>query len=214
MMHSKLSVTMALLLVAGCGPLVQVGGSSAPPAALLTLGATAPEAVPAGNAAVDPDTTISVETPAVAGALRTFRIPVMIDDTSIQYLAQGRWSEPPSRLFRRVVADTLVYAGIPVIDSQSTGLTARQRLTGELTAFGVDTRESPIVRVRYEATLSGPAGVYQRRFERTEPLAIVNSDHAAVALNRAANAVAQDVAQWIRQTPASVPAATTSASGH
>jgi len=203
-----------VLLLAGCGPLVQVGGNTPPPTALLTLSATAPEAVPAGLAVVDPDATVSVETPDVTGALRTFRIPVTINDTGIQYLTEGRWSEPPSRLFRRVVADTLVHAGIPVIDTQSTGLTARQRLTGELTAFGVDTRSSPIVRVRYDATLAGPGGVRQRRFERTEPLTTVNSEHAAVALNSATNAVATDIAHWIRQTHASTPAGTTPASGH
>jgi cholesterol transport system auxiliary component len=52
--------------------------------------------------------------------------------------------------------------------------------------------------VRYDAALSGTAGsrIETRRFEAREPSAGTKDD-VGPALNRAANRVAREVAQWI-----------------
>jgi cholesterol transport system auxiliary component len=187
-----------LLLLAGCGPLVKIGGNTPRPAALFTLSATPPEAVPADLAPIDMSKAITIDLPTLPGALQTVRIPVTVSDTSIQYMQEAQWAEQPNRLFQRLLADILVHSGLPVIDQRSSGQSARQRLTGQLTSFGVDVRGSPQVRVRYDATLSGPDGIRQRRFEREAPVASVNGDTVANALNIAANRVAADVAAWAR----------------
>lgn len=191
-----------LLLVAGlaaCSPLVQVGGNAPPVDAVLTLTAAPPAAaaVPAGLVSVDVGRAVTIETPAVPGALRTLRIPVTVSDTAIQYVRAAQWSEQPARLFRRLLADVVQAEGIPVLDQRSSGQLGGRRLTGELLAFGVDVRDAPVVRIRYDATLSGPDGIRQRRFEREAPLARVDGQTAAAALNAAANALAADVARWL-----------------
>ncbi len=190
-------VVLGAALLAGCGPLVQVGGNAPRPDALYTLAATKPAATPVGQAAVDMTTAISIDVPAVPGALQTLRIPVTVSDTSMQYVKAAQWAEQPNRLFQRLLADTLANGGVAVIDQRSSGTTGGRRLSGQLLAFGVDTRAAPMVRVRYDATLTGPDGVRQRRFEREVPLGVVEGDAVAGALNEAANAVAADVAAWV-----------------
>jgi cholesterol transport system auxiliary component len=191
---------IALLLLAGCGPLVQIGGNAPTPDALYTLTATAAAAVPAGQAPVALATAVSVDIPAVPGALQTLRIPVTVSDTSMQYVKTAQWLEQPNRLFQRLLADTLTHGGIAVIDQRSSGTMGGRRLTGQLLAFGVDVRGSPMVKVRYDATLAGPGGVRQRRFEREAAVAAVDGAEVAAALNGAANAVAADVALWVRNS--------------
>jgi cholesterol transport system auxiliary component len=185
------------LVLAACGPIVQVGGNTPRPDAVYTLSAAPPAAVPAGTVPVDMARAVTVDTPSMPGALQTLRIPVSVSDTAIQYVKGAQWSEQPNRLFQRLLADTLVHSGIAVIDQRSSGQTAGRRLTGQLMAFGLDVRDGRQVRVRYDATLSGPDGVRQRRFEREAPVASAEGADVALALNGAANRVAADVAAWV-----------------
>lgn len=184
-------------LLAACGPLVQVGGNAPRPDALYTLSAAPASAVPVGQVPVDLARAVSVDVPAVPGALQTLRIPVTVSDTSIQYVKAAQWAEQPNRLFQRVLADTLSHAGIAVIDQRSSGQIGGQRLTGQLLAFGVDARGGGRVKIRYDAMLTGPEGVRQRRFEREADVGQVDGDSVALALNGVANLVAADVARWV-----------------
>jgi cholesterol transport system auxiliary component len=185
------------LLAAACGPLVQVGGNTQRPDAVYTLSAAPPIAVPAGAAPVDMTKAVTIDTPSVPGALQTLRIPVTVSDTAIQYVKGAQWSEQPNRLFQRLLADTLVHSGVAVIDQRSSGQTGGRRLTGQLMAFGLDVRDGRQVRVRYDATLAGPDGIRQRRFEREAPVGSADGADVALALNGAANRVAADVAAWV-----------------
>lgn len=185
------------LLFAGCGPIVQVGGNTPRPDALYTISAAPPAAVPAGNTPIDMARAVTVDTPSMPGALQTLRIPVTVSDTAIQYVKAAQWSEQPNRLFQRLLADTLVHSGIPVVDQRSSGQTGGRRLTGQLMAFGLDVRDGRQVKVRFDATLAGPDGVRQRRFEREAPVASADGADVALALNGAANRVAADVAAWV-----------------
>lgn len=190
---------VGVLLLGGCGPLVQVGGGAPPPTSLLTLTATAPAAAPTGSVAVDMEQAVTVRPPVVPGALRTNRIPVMISDIDIQYVTGAQWSEPPARLFRRLIADSLTYAGMAVVDPRTAGTVAKRMLSGELAIFGVDTRGAqPVARVRFDVTFQTQEGLRQRHFERTAPMVRVSADEAGRALNEAANAVAADVVQWLQ----------------
>ncbi len=184
-----------LLLLGACGPLVQIGGNSQPPASLLTLAADpAPGAGPAG----DPATAVTVDTPAVPGTLQTLRVPVRIADTQVQYLTGAQWAEQPNRLFARLLADRLTGAGIAVIDARQGGVAGRRLLSGQLLEFGLDVRDpaAPVARVRFDAAISG-AAPRLRRFEASEPVAVQDGPSVAAALNRAANRVGGEVSAWV-----------------
>jgi cholesterol transport system auxiliary component len=185
------------LLASACGPVVQFGSPAPRPDAVYTLSAVPPVAVPAGTAPIDTARAVTVDTPSVPGAIQTLRIPVTISDTAIQYVKGAQWSEQPNRLFQRLLADTLVHSGVAVIDQRSSGQTGGRRLTGQLMAFGLDVREGRQVRVRFDATLAGPDGIRQRRFEREAPIGSADGAEVATALNGAANRVAADVAAWV-----------------
>ncbi|MGQ5700594.1 ABC-type transport auxiliary lipoprotein family protein [Sandaracinobacteroides sp. A072] len=184
--------------LSACGPVVQVGGNAPRPDSLYTLSAIGPAAVPAGVQPVDMARAVTIGLPAVPGALQTLRIPVSNTDTTIQYVKAAQWSEQPARLFQHLLADVLVHQGIAVIDPRSSGQAGGIRLAGQLMTFGVDVRGAPVARVRYDATLTGPDGVRQRRFEREVAVSRVEGAAVARALNAGANAVAQDVADWVK----------------
>jgi cholesterol transport system auxiliary component len=197
MIRANRLLLLVPFLAAACGPLVQVGGNAPRPDAVYTLSAASPMAVPAGTAPIDLTRAVTIDTPSMPGALQTIRIPVTVSDTAIQYVQGAQWSEQPNRLFQRLLADTLVHSGVAVIDQRSSGQSGGRRLTGQLMAFGLDVRDGQAVRVRFDATLAGPDGVRQRRFEREAPVGSAEGADVALALNGAANRVAADVAAWV-----------------
>lgn len=187
-----------VLLLAGCGPIVQIGGLQPPPQAQYVLAAPATEAVPAGVAPIDPARAVSVLALNAPSTLATIRIPVKTEATEVRYLKGAEWAEPPARMMARLIEVRLAGAGIPVIDRRVTGRSAPQLLGGTLRAFEVDAADgSQSVRVRLDATLAGPGGTRLRSFERDLPLTRIDGPDAARALNAAANQVAEDVAQWV-----------------
>lgn len=187
------AVTVLALSLAGC---INLAGK--PPAALLTLTPTqSPPVGQTANSATTP--TISVTVPVAPAAIATPRVPVQTSDTSIAYIKGAVWSEPPARLFARLMSDTIaartgrVVLGYP----QSLGSTGAQ-LSGELRSFGIDEATSSAV-VVFEASLRrGEDRVYEkRRFEAREPVAAINAETVGPALNRAANRLADEVAHWV-----------------
>lgn len=188
-----------ILTLAGCGPLVQIGGNDKAPASLLTLTATA---VPAaqGGAANRADT-IGVELPGVPAVLQTLRLPVTTSPSEVSYLLGATWAEQPNRQFQRLLADTISARGIAVIDIRQSSIAPARRLTGTLHSFGMDVSDpsAPVVRVRFDAQIANPRApqtVMLRRFETTEPAVDQRPVAVAKALNRAANRIADDVATW------------------
>ena len=184
-----------VLLAAGCGPLVQIGGNAPAPDMLLTL--RAPDA-PASTS-VATGVPLIVALPTVPGALRTLRIPVTTQATEVAYLKQANWIEQPNLLFQRLLADVVqARSGRPVLDERAAGSGAAQRLSGRLVEFGLDVRGDRVVRVRYDALLTGGDGtVASHRFEATAPVAAETGPDVARALNGAAIAVADEVAAWV-----------------
>ncbi len=183
-------------MLSGCGPLVQIGGNVPAPAALLTLRAEAlPEAAPAkvGN-------TLLIAQPIVPGSLQTLRLPVTTADTELQYLKDGSWIEQPAKLFQRLLIDVVAAkAGVIALDGRSGDIAAQRKLTGQLLDFGLDVRASPVVRVRYDAALTSNTGklLAVRSFTASQPVSAQTPGNVAAALNRAANMVASDVADWV-----------------
>jgi cholesterol transport system auxiliary component len=196
MIRSHLRLLAVISMVMPLGGCISL--SPKPPALLLTLTASAsPVTGQTVSSATTP--TLYVDVPLASAALATARVPVQTSATSFAYIKDAQWSEPPSRLFARLLSDTIVAKTGRIVfnPSQSLGESGA-RLGGELRSFGIDEASSEAV-VVYEATLRRSADrVYEtRRFEAREPVTRIDGGTAGPALNRAANHVAADVADWV-----------------
>lgn len=169
-----------------------------PPASLLTL--TADAAVPVGQTvSTGSAPTISITVPSVPQSLANARIPVQTSATSIAYVKDALWSEQPSRLFARLMAETIAAkTGRAVLSGSQAFADPGAKLGGELRRFGIDGANGDAV-VSFEATLQrGADKIFEkRRFEAREPTSAITADNAGTALNRAANKVAGEVADWV-----------------
>lgn len=195
MLHRSAPAIFAALLplsLAGC-----ISFGPKPPPALLTLSPAAPVSVGAQQSSAAARS-IVVQVPVVPAALATTRVPVQSTPTTIAYLKNAAWSEPPARLFARLLADTLTSRANMVVLSGVQSLSdPSASLGGELRMFGLDAASSTAV-VTYDATLTrqGQTTVEKRRFEARVPVAAMTGDAAGLALNDAANTVAAQVADW------------------
>ena len=188
---------LALVGAATLSACFSLGGK--PPPFLLTLD---PDAAPAaGTARTAADaSTLTILIPTAPQKLRTTRIPVQQDDSSIAYVEDAQWVEAPQRLFQRLVSETVAARTSRVVLDEGQYLTAPgEQLAGQLMEFGVDARSNEAV-VAYQAMLVSAGGktVTQRRFEAREPIrGKVEAKPVGEALTRAANGVAVEVAAWL-----------------
>lgn len=186
-----------LLALGGC-----FGGGSVPDQ-LFTLSAaeTRPAAAPRS---AEPGQAITVAAPTVPQALRTQRVPVYVDETSIQYLQDAQWIENPAALFGRLLGEVIAArTGRVVLDTAQYTNEPGTVLTGQLQRFGVDPTSMEAVAL-YDVAIGNPAGgIRSNRFEARVPLAEVTPQAVAPALNQAANQVAEQVAAWVSGLPAS-----------
>ena len=141
---------------------------------------------------------ITIVEPTVPQALRTPRVPVYVDDTSIQYLQDAQWVEYPAALFGRLVSEVVgARTGRVVLDPSQYTHDPGTRLTGQLQKFGLDPAAMEAV-VVYDATIArGASGISTNRFEARVPVGEATPAALAPALNQAANQVAEQVAAWV-----------------
>lgn len=185
---------LALAAMAGLGGCL--GGGKAP-SELLTL--TATQAVPAGTArTATPGESLAVLTPSTPRAINTRRVPVYVNDITIEYLVGATWVEEPQELFRRLVAETVAArTGRLVLDPLNFSEDAGMTLSGSLIRFGFDPTRMEAV-VVYEAALAqGSRPLRTQRFEGRVPVAAQDAATITPALNEAANKVAGEVAAWV-----------------
>jgi cholesterol transport system auxiliary component len=189
----RLTSLLALLPLAAC-----ISFGEKPPATLMTL--TAEQKLEPGTAqTATPASAIGVMVPSVPQSLSTLRVPVQASPTAVAYLKDAQWVEPPSRLFRNLLAETIsARTGRMVADVRNMAVATDTRLTGRLVNFGFDAASSEAV-VTYDAALvrTGSDEVSSRRFEARAP-ATARAESVATALNRAANEVAGQVADWVK----------------
>ncbi len=179
-------------LLAGC-----ISLTPDPPESLLTL--TAANVAPAGAATLGNATTaIAIMEPETPQRLNVTRVPVQIDDTAIAYVVDATWVEKPARLFQRLLAETIrAKSGRLVIDGEETAIVPETRLRGTLREFGFDARTGSVI-VQYDALRTrAEGGVETRRFESVQPGVLPQAAPVGEALNRAANDVAGQVADWV-----------------
>lgn len=188
-----LSATLALTL-SGC---IGLGGKTPP--FLLTMDADAVPTAGAARTAAEA-ATLTILIPTAPQKLRTTRIPVQQDGASVTYVKDAQWVEAPSRLFQRLVSETVAARTSRVVLDEGQYLTAPgEQLAGQLMEFGVDARSNEAV-VVFQAMLVSAGGktVTQRRFEVRESIGgKVEAKPVGEALTRAANKVAVDVATWL-----------------
>jgi cholesterol transport system auxiliary component len=191
------------MAVCGCSISGLLGGVGKAPATLLTI---TPEAPATGEftRAAAAGQSVTVNPPVIGKELRTVRIPVQLTPTDVQYVTGAQWVDTPDRLFANLLSETIRRrTNRVVLDPDLTGLDPGLIVAGQLQSFGFDASTGQAV-VRFDGTLSTAGGtrVETRRFEATAP-----SDGTAAsigpALNRAANEVSFEVADWIgdRQAP-------------
>jgi cholesterol transport system auxiliary component len=183
-------LALATLSLSACS----LGGKA--PDLLLTL--TPEQPIPAQAASSSSaENAITVVRPSVPQALKTSRIPVTTGQ-SVAYLKEAFWADSPDQLFRILLSETIgARTGRTVLDPLQFNFNPGNRLTGQLHAFGLDADRMEAV-VTYDAALArGSDQVITRRFEARVPVAAADRANVAPALNRAANQVAQQVADWV-----------------
>ena len=188
--------TLALALSACSLSGLLGGGGKAPP----TLQTLTPEAPDPGaiQRTVNAGQAVTVSTPTIGKELRTTRVPVQLGPTDIQYVTNLEWVDTPDKLFQSLLEETIRRTTSRVVlDSRQATLDPGLVITGQLQRFGYDASTGQAM-VVYDASLSTEGGsrVENRRFVATEPADGTGASVGA-ALNRAANAVALDVAKWV-----------------
>ena len=190
----KASVALAALAsLSGC-----ISLAPKPPASLLTI--TSTTALPTGqDQSSATAATIVIQVPAVSQALAGNRIPVQINDTSIAYVPKAMWVEPPARLFARLVSDTVAAkTGRVVLSVSQFRADPGARLSGELRSFGIDATSKQAVVAFDGALIRDDKNVIdKKRFSASVPVATIDANGSAAALNQAANQVAGEVADWV-----------------
>ncbi|MFZ9396014.1 MAG: ABC-type transport auxiliary lipoprotein family protein [Erythrobacter sp.] len=189
---------LALALLAGLSGCVSLGGAKAP-ASLLTL--TPEAAAPAGSAlSAASGQAIALHDITLPAEIDVLRVPVQVDATSVAYLKDALWVERPGQLIRRLLAETIRVRTQRVVLGGSDPLArGALQLRSQVNQFGYDAARSAVV-VQIDAMLVRPDGtVRQQRFEAVEPGVIAQPGPVGAALNRAANLVARDIADWSGQ---------------
>lgn len=188
-----LAAASATLLLAACFG----GGGGADQLLTLTSNDVRPPAQPATAAR---GAAVTVAEPTVPQALRTSRVPVYVDETTIQYLTKAAWVEYPGPLFARLLGETIAArTGRVVLDPAQYTQDPGNRITGHLSRFGLDPNGMEVVVVYDAVVAQSGGGVVTNRFEARVPVAEATAEAVAPALNTAANQVAQQVAAWITQ---------------
>jgi cholesterol transport system auxiliary component len=141
---------------------------------------------------------VTIATPTVAKELRTVRVPVQVNPSDVQYVADLQLIDTPDRLFADLLAETLRRTtNRVVLNPAQSALDPGLVVTGELQRFGFDAATGQVI-VQYDGTLSKASGnqVETRRFTASTA-ADGTAATVGPALNRAANQVAGQVASWI-----------------
>lgn len=186
------ALAILALPLAGC-----LSFGAKPPESLLTLQPAAPIAAGATQSAAG-SSTITIAVPTVPQEIATLRVPVHSSATTVAYLKDTQWVEPPNQLFARLVGDAVTTrTGRVVVGSRILGEPGAV-MSGELRSFGVDAPSSSVV-VTFDASLVRATGrsLEKRRFEARVPVSLVVASEVGPALNQAANQVANDVADWV-----------------
>lgn len=183
----------AALALSGC---ISLGGGKSPDTLItLTPATSAPVGAVANGKA---DAALIVLDPETDRRLNVQRIAVQVDAANVAYLKKALWVERPARLFRGVLAETIRAKGSRLVfEDADAAASGRTRLAGRLLDMGYDAPSRSVV-VRYDGILESAGSVISsKRFESRVQNVQADPRHIGPALNRAANDVARQVADWV-----------------
>jgi len=182
----------AVLALSGC---ISLGGKV--PAQLLNLTPAASAAAGSGASGTS-ESALAVVDIQAPQKLDVLRVPVTTGGASLAYLKDAQWVEKPARLFGRLLSDTIRAKGNRLVVSGSDAeAVAATQLSGTLEAMDYDAAQGAVV-VRYDAVLqTADSKIMTRRFESVVPGVAADPVPVAEAMNRAANDVAAQVADWV-----------------
>ncbi|NRD91008.1 ABC transporter [Sphingopyxis sp. BSNA05] len=196
-MMSKIWKAVSLLAATSAlGACVSFGGAEPPPS-LLTI--SPDQKLSAGAVQSGPQTgSLVVALPASPQKLNTIRVPVQTSGTGIAYLKDAVWVDKPARLFQDLLSETIAANNNRlVLTATEAGGNAQTYITGELVDFGLD-GPSLTVTVTYDAVkMVVDKPVEKKRFQASEKVYAAEPNPVGEGLNRAANRVASEVAEWV-----------------
>jgi cholesterol transport system auxiliary component len=195
---ARFAVPVALAAaLGGCSLGGLLGGGGKAATALLTLSPEAPDpgamtrSAAAGQA-------ITINAPVLPKELHTVRVPAQVSPTSVQYVTDLTLVDTPDRMFQQLLAETVRRTtNRVVLDTGTTTLDPGLVVGGQLQRFGYDAATGQVI-VEFDGVISTRDGtqVQTRRFVAQEP-ADGTAPTVGPAINRAANQVAAEAAQWI-----------------
>jgi len=180
----------AALLLGGC-----ISFGAKPPPSLFDLTAENPAPAGAGQSG-SLASALVVEVPEAPLELNVTRVAVQVDPANVAYVKKAAWVERPARLLQHLLAETIRAKGSRVVLESEPGSGNSEVLSGRLLAMGYDKASSSAV-VRLDAIRTGGGRIQTRRFEASQPAGEADAETLGPALNRAANDVARQVADWI-----------------
>lgn len=190
----RLLALTAALAFAGC---ISLGPT--PPKSLIRL--TAAEQAPADTGGpLTPARAIVVMTPSAPQPIAVPRVPVSSGVADLAYLKDATYADVPTRLFGTLLAETIrARTGRPVLEPRDYSLAPGARLWTHIARFDVDAGKRQVDLVVDEALrpAADNATPATRRFEAHLPVDAVTVAAVAPVLDRAANQVAQQIADWI-----------------
>lgn len=195
-MHRMAAPLAALMLLGGC---LSFGGKVPSQLISLTSTSVAPVGPMASGKMAD---ALIVLDPDADRRLDVQRVAVQVNDSTVAYLKDATWVERPARQFRRLLAETIrARGGRLVVEGEDAAIAGKQMLSGRLLDMGYDARSQSVI-VRYDALREDAGGQVQtRRFETTVPGVAATAEAVSPALNKAANEVAGQVADWLGTAP-------------
>ncbi len=184
----------ALLLVAACASLT--GTKEA-------FTVYSPRYQPPSNAAHGKvvEWQLAIDTPLAGDALDTSRMLVMPTPGALETYQGGRWADTPPLLLRTLLIEAFQETGrIAGVGALTSGLHADYSLTLDLYDFEAQYRDgAPHAVIRLNAKLNDLSINRVRAaktFEADEPIAGTTAGEAAVAFDRAIDALLSDIVRW------------------
>jgi cholesterol transport system auxiliary component len=187
-----IAAAAAVWALAGC---VSLGGKVPEQLLNLTATSTAPAGASASGTSATALTVLDIQAPQ---ELDVTRVPVRMTGSTLAYLKDAQWVEKPTRLFERLLSDTIRAKGNRlVVSGTDLDSAAATKLTGTLSAMDYDPALGAVV-VRFDAVLlSGAKQIQAKRFESVVSGVPAQAGPVGDAFNRAANDVAAQVAEWV-----------------
>lgn len=188
----RMLAVCAALLLAACG-----GGSKID--AIYTL-SSAPSPAVSGTTQAQ----ILVPEPRALQALASNQIAVKPTPLTLAYYPSVAYEDTAPRVLQRVILDTFQNTGrVAAVGLPGQSLLINYQVVTEIRAFQAETFDGDQARIEIAAKLLNDANgrvITDRVFTVAVPLSGDDAEAAAVGLNTAAQALAQDVVDWTLAT--------------